>query len=680
MAFTLYPTMPRSYADLPQIKCRALMTRRFLAMFSHPDGFRTIAFSVVLTLAAALAVVWVVSSQHQRRLDSQRAETVEKLGRIRADIESLLTGSLSLTQGMAATLYAHGRLTDEEFAATAEKLVAGRAEVRNLAIAYGTVVRQVYPRPGNEGALGLDYRSNERQWPGVRQAIADGKTVVVGPLPLVQGGSGVISRTPVFRPDRPGGEPVYFGLCSIVVDLSTVMRRAGLDAPGQDIEVAIEADGQVFHGSPDVLTRNPVAADIQFPGGNWRIHALPAAGWSPSAWRADPGLSLIGAALVALVAMSSLAAALAWSHRDRLIASLRDSEARYRHLLDTAPAAIVLHRHGRLFFANREAVRLMAASGPQDLINRPMLDCIHPDYHSVVSDRMASLRDVGDEVPPIRLKLIALDGRVVDADVSSSSVRVDGQNAVLAIAVDATRTVRAEAQRQAILDDLQRSNDELRQFTSAASHDLQEPLRQVATYVQMLERRYQPVLDQDGRDFIRFAVDGVMHMRRLLHDLGLYAHLQGSGAPLRRLDLGAVVDRARADLDDRVHRLGARISHAGLPAVMGDEDQIKQVFDNLLDNALRYARTGVPPVVTVSAMRQGAFWRVAVADNGIGIAPEYHTSIFDVFTRLHGAGHTEGTGFGLAICRRVIERHGGQIWVESQSDRGSTFFFTLPVA
>lgn len=641
---------------------------------------KALAIASLVTAAAAAAVIWVAVSQHERHRQSLRTETVERLGRIRANIESTLNGSLTLTQGVAATIHAHGQLTDAEFATIAEQLVGSRRDVRNLGVAYGTVLRQVYPRLGNESAIGLDYRQNPKQWPKVEQTIQSGKTMVDGPLSLVQGGIGVISRTPVMRPSGPGAPAGYFALVSIVIDLSTLLDQTGISAPDVGLNLAIQANGQVFHGDPKLREQHPVELDISFPGGGWRIYAVPASGWPSDWWRQDPVVSTIGLALILAVAATSFYAAFVWRHRTRLYESLRESESRYRHLLDTAPAAIVLHRQGRIIFSNREAVRLMAAHGPEDLLDRPVLDLLHPDYHSVVTDRLAALKAPGDEAPPLRQKLISLDGQVIDADVASSAVMIGGELAVLAIAIDTTRSVRAEAQRQAILDDLQRSNDELRQFTSAASHDLQEPLRQVATYVQMLERRYGPVLDQDGRDFIQYAVDGVIHMRRLLHDLGLYAQVKAAGAPLKRLEIGPILDRVSDAHDDQLRRLGGRIDHDPLPSVMGDEGQIQQLLSNLLDNALRYSRLGVPPRISLSATRQGAFWLFRFRDNGIGIASEYQSSIFDVFTRLHGISQSQGTGFGLAICRRIVERHGGQIWVESEPDQGSTFLFTLPTA
>jgi len=644
------------------------------------DLVLALVFALTLTGMAAAGAYGVIAAQFQRQVDAKRAETVDKLARIRADMENMLTSSLTLTKGMAATLYAHGQLSDAEFIATAEKQIEGRDEIRNWAIAYGTTIRHVYPLTGNEKVIGLDYRTNAEQWPGVQKAITDGKTVVAGPLTLVQGGLGIISRTPVFRPASPGAENTYFGMVSLVVNLSTLMERSGLNDPERGIDVAFEVDGKIIHGRQDLQSRQPVTASIAFPESNWRLLAIPSQGWPQSWWHDEPNLTLTVFGMVMVVGVLSFAAASVWLHRSHLLVSLGESERRYRHLMDTAPAAIVLHRHGRLIFANREAVRLMAADSAEALIDRPVLDCIHPDYHPVVSDRIGSLRQPGDESPAIRQKLICLDGKVVDADVASSAVMVDGELAVLAIAVDATRTARAEAQVQSIFDDLQRSNDELRQFTTAASHDLQEPLRQVATYVQMLERRYSDLLDQDGRDFIQFTVSGVMRMRRLLHDLGTYAQVQSSGTPLKRLDLGAIVKMVEADHQQTINRLGAKISLSSLPTVMGDDKQVAVLFSNLLDNALRYSRSGVAPVISINASRQGAFWRFSISDNGIGIAPEYQTAIFDVFTRLHGAGQSDGSGFGLAICRRIVERHGGRIWLESQSDCGSTFFFTLPTA
>lgn len=643
------------------------------------------ALAFAVTGTALAAVLWIGVGHGRQASQTERLRLTEQVNQARTKLETALNGSLLLGQGLAVALAVHGRLTEAEFATTAASMAATHPEVRHMAIAYGTVVNQIYPRYGNEKALGLDFRRNDRQWPAVERAIQSGQTVVDGPIALIQGGQAVISRTPVFRPASPGGVAEYFALASVVIDFDSLTLDAGLNVPRSDLAFALRdanstTPDRTFLGDDAVVGDDPIVTDVHFAGGHWRLYARPKDGWSSGWSRLSPTLTVVGLALVMLVGLVSFGAARIWRNQGRLLSSLRDNERRLGLLLDTAPVAMFAHRHGRLLYVNRESLRMMGAAGTDDLLNRPMLDFVHPDFRPMIQDRVASLRQPGDEIAPLRLKLLDLAGQVVDAEIAGAVVDLDGEPAVLAVASDISRSARAEAARQIVLDELQRSNDELRQFAFAASHDLQEPLRQIAAYVQMLERRYSPLLDQDGRDFIGFAVAGVKRMRRLIDDLYTYSQLQRAQTPFTRVSAAEIMDHVCADLADSLNRSGAQVEYDALPFVQGDAGQLRQLMGNLLDNAIRYSRTGVAPRVQVSAVRQGPRWLFSFVDNGIGIAPEYHASIFDVFKRLHGAGQMDGTGFGLAICRRIVERHGGRIWVDSTPGAGSTFLFTLTSA
>lgn len=228
-------------------------------------------------------------------------------------------------------------------------------------------------------------------------------------------------------------------------------------------------------------------------------------------------------------------------------------------------------------------------------------------------------------------------------------------------------------------EELSRMNDELRQFAYVASHDLQEPLRTVASYAQLLARRYKGRLDQDADDFIQFMVGGVTRMHTLLNDMLAYSRVTDTyGRPLESASLDAVLNTALLNMDTAIGESGTIVSHDSLPVVTCDEVQISQVFQNLISNAIRY-RSEAPPEITITAEASASEWMVSVRDNGIGIDPAYQERIFGIFKRLHGR-ELPGTGMGLAICKRVIERHGGRIWVESVPGHGSNFRFTLPAA
>lgn len=227
---------------------------------------------------------------------------------------------------------------------------------------------------------------------------------------------------------------------------------------------------------------------------------------------------------------------------------------------------------------------------------------------------------------------------------------------------------------------LERSNHELEQFAYVASHDLQEPLRMVSSYTQLLARRYSGQLDDNAHEFIGFAVDGAQRMQRLINDLLAYARLGSRGASLQATDTDAIVAQALANLQAAICESGALIDVERLPPTHGDAGQLVQLFQNLIGNAIKF-RGSDPPRVCVTGVRIApATVRVAVTDNGIGIEPAHADRIFVIFQRLHAAGTYPGTGIGLALCKKIVERHGGRIWTESRPGQGATFFLTLPEA
>lgn len=224
---------------------------------------------------------------------------------------------------------------------------------------------------------------------------------------------------------------------------------------------------------------------------------------------------------------------------------------------------------------------------------------------------------------------------------------------------------------------LLRANEDLKQFAFAASHDLQEPLRMITAYSQLLVSRYEGQMDAEVSKCIEFIADGTKRMRELLADLLSYTRLAVDGQEtFESVDLNQVFKKALAICEFSIQEAHAAVTSDPLPTVPGHEPHFVQLFQNLITNAVKY-RGENPPQVHVSAKKQGGLWRFAVADNGLGIPREYHEQIFGVFKRLHGRA-IPGTGIGLAICQRIVHRYGGRIWVESEVNRGATFYFTLP--
>lgn len=268
------------------------------------------------------------------------------------------------------------------------------------------------------------------------------------------------------------------------------------------------------------------------------------------------------------------------------------------------------------------------------------------------------------------------DGSEFPVDIMLSPVETAEGKVVTAVIRDITDRKLAEEKLKMTMQDLERSNKELEQFASVASHDLQEPLRMVSSFTQMLERRYKDKLDADAKDFIGFAVDGANRMQVLINDLLMYSRVGTRGKPFEPTDMNEVLRQAIVNLRVAIEESHTTITNDELPTVRADAMQIVQLFQNLLGNSIKF-RANDSPFVHVAFTEKSDACVFSVRDNGIGIAPVYYERIFVIFRRLHTMEYP-GTGIGLAICKRIVERHGGKIWVESEQEKGSTFYFTIP--
>jgi PAS domain S-box-containing protein len=359
---------------------------------------------------------------------------------------------------------------------------------------------------------------------------------------------------------------------------------------------------------------------------------------------------------------------------------LAQMEARYRGLLEAAPdAMVVVNARGDIVLLNVQAEKQFGYSR-DELLGQQVTNLIPEGFaERLVADGLRSAEDAlaqqigaGIELTgrrkdggefPIEIMLSPLenaDGVLVTAAIRDISVR-------RAVAADLLNKV----------DELSRSNEELGHFAYVASHDLQEPLRMVTSYLQLLSRRYKGKLDSDADEFIDFAVDGARRMQRLIQDLLAFSRIGTAGRAPSHTSSEEALGQALVNLRGAIEDTGALVTHDPLPTVLADEAQLTQLFQNLVGNAIKYQATGTPHVHVSAASNKEKKWVFAVNDNGLGIAPEYFDKIFGMFQRLHGRDEFDGTGIGLAICKKIVERHGGVISVTSQTGRGSTFRFDL---
>ena len=357
----------------------------------------------------------------------------------------------------------------------------------------------------------------------------------------------------------------------------------------------------------------------------------------------------------------------------RALKRRRRAEEMFRGAFHASPSGLlVVDRDGKIVRVNREIERLFGYTR-EELLGQP-IERVVPER---TRDGHPALRDGYFGNPQARAMGAGRDlfgrrkdGREVPVEIGLNPLETDAGLFVLASVVDITERKRAE-------EELKRSNEELERFAYVASHDLQEPLRMVESYVQLLSKRYKGKLDADADEFVGFALDGAVRMQRLIEDLLAFSRVGTRDAALVPTDVTEVVDRALRSLKLRIEETGASVTREALPTVSADAGQLEQVFLNLIGNALKFRRAE-PPHVHVAARAKDGRWIFSVRDNGIGIAPQDFDRIFVIFQRLHDRSEYAGTGIGLAICKKIVERHGGRIWVESDPGRGSTFCFTLP--
>jgi PAS domain S-box-containing protein len=369
--------------------------------------------------------------------------------------------------------------------------------------------------------------------------------------------------------------------------------------------------------------------------------------------------------------------------RRRAEEALQQAEARMRGIFENAAMGIVeADPDGKLTAANQRVCEILGYT-PQELTGKTIYTLTAPQDQDRTVELNAKVRQGQLDRVSYEKRYLRRDGSPLWVNVTVSAVRDKHGNFVRAIGTvdDISERKAAEEALQKAVAELARSNQDLEAFAYAASHDLQEPLRMVVSYMDLLERRAGEQLDEKSREYIHFAADGGRRMQRLIDDLLAYSRVATKARPVVATSLDAAVERAMANLAKAIREAGAAVTHDHpLPAVMADETLMTQLLQNLIGNAVKFHDPSRPPRIHISARRQGPNWEVSVEDNGIGIPPEALERVFGVFQRLHSRSRYAGSGIGLATCKRIVERYGGRIWAQSTPGQGATFRFLLPAA
>ena len=360
---------------------------------------------------------------------------------------------------------------------------------------------------------------------------------------------------------------------------------------------------------------------------------------------------------------------------------LAQMEGRYRGLLEAAPdAMVVVNQGGEIVLLNVQAEKQFGYHR-DELVGQKVKNIIPEGFaERLIADDLRSAADALAQQIGTGIELTGRRKNGSDFPIEIMLSPLESAEGILVTAAIRDISVRKRSEENLVktVEELKRSNDELEQFAYVASHDLQEPLRMVASYTQLLAKRYKGRLDSDADEFIAYAVDGSNRMQGLIQDLLAYSRAGTNGNALHEISSENALKEALTNLRAAIEENGAVVTHDSLPAITTDDTQLTQIFQNLVGNAIKYRSAEVPHIHISAAKNGGNEWIFSVRDNGLGIDPQYFEKIFILFQRLHGQTEFQGTGIGLAICKKMLAQLGGRIWVESQPEKGSTFYFALP--
>ncbi|MFC2045412.1 PAS domain S-box protein, partial [Chloroflexota bacterium] len=367
------------------------------------------------------------------------------------------------------------------------------------------------------------------------------------------------------------------------------------------------------------------------------------------------------------------------TERARMFEALRDSEHNFQNSIDNSPIGIrVTDYEGNNLYVNQALLNIWGYKSFEELQSIPREKLFTSASDNALFKRRQS-RKLGKHVPiSYELSIVRKDGQIRQLLTHGGELQWEGKKSLQSFYQDITEQKKAQELLNSTMADLKRSNTDLEHFAYVVSHDLQEPLRAVSGFTGLLAKRYKDKLDTDANEFISYILSGVSRMQSLIDGLLNYSRIATHGRPFESTDCEAVLKNVLDAVKVTIEENRAVITHNTLPTIMADISQISQLFQNLILNAIKF-RSEAPPHIHIEALEKGEIWEFSFRDNGIGIESSASESVFLIFRRLHTEEEYSGIGLGLSICKKIVERHEGQIWIESQLGEGSTFYFTIPI-
>jgi PAS domain S-box-containing protein len=364
---------------------------------------------------------------------------------------------------------------------------------------------------------------------------------------------------------------------------------------------------------------------------------------------------------------------------DRIVTEqqLQASEERFHSLIKhLSDVILIIDKDDRITYASDSSKEILGVE-PNDLIGNFGHEMVHPDDRSLAQDAFITVMQQSNAILPAQVRYKHPNKGWLHIDlIANNLLGQPGIEGIVLTIRDISERKKAEVEQEKILLELERSNRELEQFAYAVSHDLQEPLRKVRSFAELLSERYGESLDEKATTYIEYLVDGAQRMQILIQDLLSYSRIISRGEPFVKIDSSKSLNDALANLEMAIQESNARIEVGKLPEIKADASQLTRLFQNLVSNAIKFQKDN-DPVIRISVDQLKNHWKFMVSDNGIGIDPQFSDRIFQVFQRLHSREEYAGTGIGLALCKRIVERHGGEILVDSETGTGTTFIFTI---
>jgi len=646
---------------------------------------------VGVIMAATTVGLWQALVRDQRALTKKTIEARTTL--LRNEIAVQTQAHLLALNRIARRWHLRAYLDQDEMKADARMVVGDYQGFEGIRwVDPSDHVRWTASLQGNETEQGMYLGFEERRRTAMETARSTQQLTVSRPVELTTGGTGVLVLVPLYDGDNFAG--YVDGFFRIQHYLDTVLSE---DVTRGYAVVISEGNQEIYRRTEANSQQRSVwanAEDLTLSGMKWRVEVWPEKKLLAELQSSVPTVTLIIGLLISFILAWTLRLTQTAVRRSEIMEATSknlEHEVSERIFAEEELAAalekerLVIHNaldvictvdvEGRFVSMNPACLQLWGYS-QEELIGRQSIDFIVPEDIPNSTDEAAKIT-AGEATTDFENRYLHKDGSHVHVMWSASWS--EDKQLMFCVARDMTQRKRAEEKLQTFAIELQRSNAELQDFASVASHDLQEPLRKIQSFADELKEGSGGKLGADERDTLDRMIAAALRMRTLINDLLTFSRVTSMAKPFSKVDLNLMVKESLSDLENRLLETKGRVEVGDLPVIEADPMQVRQLLQNLIGNGLKFHRPGVAPVISISGENGGPNLRLAIADNGIGFDEKYLDRIFTVFQRLHGRKEYEGTGIGLAICRKIAARHGGAITARSTPGAGATFIVTLPM-